>query len=132
MIERSATRRVVGRAIKIAASVLAGGLFYAVWLAVSLLTADFDSSVAGIIRWASAPVVTAAGFALGVVIHERLTEGSGAKFLRVYAWSLTGCAVGAVSVYWYGPMLIVFGMFVVGTASIVLREIVLCVQSRKR
>ena len=44
---------------------------------------------------------------------------------RTLIWPLVGCAVGALAVYWYGPMLIVFGMFVSGTCGVVLRELVL-------
>jgi hypothetical protein len=34
---------------------------------------------------------------------------------------LIACAVGAVAVYWYGPMLIVFSMLVMGTISVFLQ-----------
>jgi hypothetical protein len=40
-------------------------------------------------------------------------------------WPLIGCSLGAAAVFWFGPMLIVFGMFVAGTASVVVREVLL-------
>jgi hypothetical protein len=33
--------------------------------------------------------------------------------------------MGAAAVFWFGPMLIVFGMFAAGMASLVLREVIL-------
>jgi hypothetical protein len=36
-------------------------------------------------------------------------------------WPLIACVVGAVAVYWYGPMLIVFSMLSVGTISVFLQ-----------
>ena len=44
---------------------------------------------------------------------------------------MIGCALGAVAVIWFGPMLIVFGMFVAGTASIALREMVSFSESKR-
>jgi len=55
--------------------------------------------------------------------HPWLSAKAG-KFLNIFKWSLAGCAIGAGSVVWFGPMLIVFGMFLVGTASVALREVV--------
>ena len=128
----TAARHVVGAALKMAASVLCAGMFYAVWLAVFLLAAEFNNPGVQGFSWMAAPVVTAAGFALGVVIVERLVGVGEARFLAIFIWPLTGCVIGALAVYWYGPMLIVFGMFAVGTASVALREIMLHVQRRKQ
>jgi hypothetical protein len=77
-------------------------------------------------------VVTAIGFAGGVALVGQATGHGGAGFGRVFLWSLVGCAIGAGAVYWIGPMLIVFGMFAAGTASIALREIVLVLRKGKR
>jgi hypothetical protein len=105
-------------------SLLGASLFYSVWLATFLLTAKLENLVADVAFWLLAPVVTGAGFATGITIFEHLTKTSRAGFLRIFAWPLVGCGVGAFVVYWFGPMLIVFGMFVAGTASIVLREVI--------
>jgi len=126
----TATRHVVGVALKMAASVLCAGMFYGIWLAVFLLAAESNKPVIQAFSWVAAPVVTAAGFALGVVIVERLVGVGQARFLQVFVWPLAGCVIGALAVYWYGPMLIVFGMFAVGTASVVLREIMLHAKNR--
>ncbi len=71
----------------------------------------------------SAPVTTAAGFALGIALFERLAGHSRTAFLRIFLWPLVGCAIGDGVVYWFGPMLIVFAIFAAGTASIAIREV---------
>lgn len=109
--------------VRVALSLLCAGLFYAAWLAVFLLTAELDHPIVQAIRWLSAPVITAAGFATGIAIPGRFTKAKRVGFLRVLLWPLIGCAVGAGAVYWFGPMLIVFGMFAAGTASVVIREV---------
>ena len=111
--------------IRVALSLLCAGTFYAAWLAAFLLTAEANGSVTNAIRWLSAPVVTAAGFATGIVISERLIRARKTRFFRILPWPLVGCTVGAGAVYWFGPMLIVFGMFAAGTASMIIREMVL-------
>ena len=67
----------------------------------------------------------AAGFAVGVTMAERLGKKGRTSFIRIYVWPLVGCAIGAAVVYPFGPMLIVFGMFAAGTASVLVREIVI-------
>ena len=117
--------------IKTALSLLCAGVLYTGWLAAFLLTVGLDSSVAQVIRWLSAPAVTAAGFAAGAAIFERIAGVRKTKFFHILLWPLAGCAIGAGAVYWFGPMLIVFGMFAAGTASVIIREVVLHVSAIK-
>lgn len=109
--------------VRAAVSLLCAGIFYFAWMAVFLLAAGLDSSVT--ILWLLAPVTTATGFATGSAVSERLTGARKTKFLRLFTWPLIGCVIGAVAVYGFGPMLIVFAMLAAGTASVVLREVVL-------
>ena len=117
--------------VRVALALLCAGLFYVAWLAAFLLTTKADSAVANAIRWLSGPVVTAAGFAAGIAISERLTGAHKTPFLRIFLWPLVGCAVGAGAVYWFGPMLIVFGMFAAGWASVVIREVVIYIAGKR-
>jgi hypothetical protein len=110
--------------IRVALSLFSAGVFYFAWLAAFLLTASSDGSAAQIILWLLAPVVTAAGFSAGILIAERLFKADRSRPLHLFIWPLIGCAIGAAIVFWFGPMLIVFGMFAAGTASIMLREVV--------
>lgn len=114
--------------IKVTVSLLCAGISYSVWLAAFLVAAELGSSVVETIGWLSAPVATAVGFAIGITIFECVTRARRTSFLRIFAWPLIGCALGAGAVYWFGPMLIVFGMFALGTASVALREMVLIIR----
>jgi uncharacterized membrane protein len=72
--------------------------------------------------WVIAPLITGLGFAIGVVLFNRIIKYEGESFHRILIWPLIGCFLGAISVYWFGPMLIVFSMLSFGTLSIVIRE----------
>ena len=111
--------------VRVALSLFCAGVFYVAWLACFLLTARASSSLAQLIRWLSAPLVTAGGFAAGIAIAEHIAGAAKTQFFRTLLWPLVGCMLGAGAVYWFGPMLIVFGMFAIGTASVILREVVL-------
>lgn len=108
---------------RVAVSLLCGGAFYLVWMAIFLFATKLDNAVVEGLLWILAPVVTAAGFATGIVLFDRLVIATKHRFFPVLLWPLVGCAAGAGVVYWFGPMLIVFGMLVAGTASIALREV---------
>jgi len=110
--------------VRIAFSLLCAVIFYLVWMAAFLLTTRLDSAVVEAMLWLLAPVITAAGFAVGIAVRERLAAQRRSRFLRIFLWPLIGCAIGAGIVYWFGPMLIVFAMLLTGTASIALREVV--------
>ena len=120
-----------GAFVRVTLSLFCAGIFYFGWLAAFLLAAELGSSILEVIGWLSAPVATATGFATGIAIFEHLTRTSKTKFFRIFTWPLIGCAIGAGAVYWFGPMLIVFGMFAAGTASVALREVVLSIKEDK-
>ena len=119
-------RPLCGVLIRVILSVVFAGIFYTAWLAITIpaLKSGLDSLILKAIIWLAAPLTTAAGFATGVAIFELFPGTSKSKFLNIFKWSLIGCTIGAGSVAWFGPMLIVFGMFLAGTASITLREII--------
>ncbi len=98
------------------------GLFFLCWLAVFIPA--FKTGIVGLkmVGWLSAPLVTGLGFATGLWIGERVLRTKTSGFLNVLVWPLVGCSIGAAAVFWFGPMLIVFGMFAAGAASVVLRE----------
>ena len=118
-------RHIFRHAAEVAISVLSAGVLYFLWLGAFLLLSDRAGPVIMGVLWVLAPVVTAAGFALGVAAADRILRSRSGPLARIFLWPLAGCAVGAAAVYWYGPMLIVFGMFVAGTASVVLRQALL-------
>lgn len=109
--------------VRVALALLGAAVFYLAWLAVFLLITGSVGAPWEVVLWLSAPVVTGAGFAVGILVSQRLTNSKRGRFLRIFIWPLAGCALGAGAVYRFGPMLIVFGMFAAGTASVVLREV---------
>jgi len=119
MINRQYLNRLL---VKTLVSILGAGVTYFVWMGVFLLVSPFDNAILEAIMWVSAPIVTAAGFTVGIYLMERRRGEQSASFVRILVWPLIGCTAGAVSVYPFGPMLIVFGMFVLGTVGVVLRE----------
>ncbi|MCK5407692.1 MAG: hypothetical protein KAJ17_14260 [Candidatus Krumholzibacteria bacterium] len=115
--------------LKTTVSLLLGGGCYSVWLAVFLLAVKSENSVAQGALFFLAPLVTAAGFAAGIAVFERRGRFNAP---RAFAWPLIGCVVGSVSVYWYGPMLIVFTMLAGGTLSVIIREFIFFRKTRNR
>ena len=106
-----------------AASFIGGGIFYALWLVVYLLIWNLygDSRVS--ILWTIAPVITALGFTTGQSFSHHLLKIARSPFPKMYLWSLAGCVLGAVALYWFGHMLIVFSMLAAGALSVFLFEI---------
>ena len=117
--------------MKAAISLLLGAVFYAAWLAVFLWLTRLENSQLERALFILAPMVTAAGFATGVTLVERLGGVSPTGFFLSWVWALLGCAVGALSIYFLGPMLIVFTMLVGGTIAVVYRDITRA-RSRRR
>ncbi|MGD9404172.1 MAG: hypothetical protein PVH95_03390 [Anaerolineae bacterium] len=112
--------------LRIAFSLVCAIVFYIAWMAAFILAARLDSPVLETILWLLAPVITAAGFATGIAVRERLAGTKRSCFLHIFLWPLIGCAVGAGLVYSLGPMLMVSAIFFTGTASMALREVVGC------
>ena len=114
--------------LKVILSLFCAGVFYFSWMGAFVLASKGDGSIVEATLWVLAPIVTAMGFTTGIVLHARFAKTRNVNFSSVSAWPLVGCAVGAGAVYRFGPMLIVFGMFLAGTASVVARDVVLGVK----
>ncbi len=110
---------------KMLISILSAGFFYIAWLALFLTIIRLDIAFVNVFGWLIAPLATALGFALGVYLFETISKRQKNGFFELLIWPLIGCIVGALIVVWFGPMLIVFGMFALGTFSVLCREIVM-------
>lgn len=106
----------------VAVSILLAGVFFFGWLAVFIPAFKTGNAGLQVLGWLSAPVVTSLGFATGLWLSNRLSSRGSEGVLRLWLWPFVGCSVGAAAVFRFGPMLIVFGMFAVGTVSVALRE----------
>jgi len=111
-----------GTLVRLVFAVVGGGLLYAAWLVVVLGTMSQPPEPRPFLVMLTAPIVTALGFALGTVLGERITRGYRVRLSRAIRWPLVGCMVGALLVYPFGPMLIVFGMFGLGIVAVATRE----------
>ena len=109
--------------LRIIISSLFGGVFYFFWMGIYLISLPKDRIFEGIL-WIAAPMITGIGFALGISLYDRLAKHERVSFFRVLVWPLVGCVLGALIIYWSGPMLIVFTMLSPGIVSIILREII--------
>jgi len=114
-----------GVLVRMLAALAGGVILFAVWLVAVLsgmprppVPPSFAVTLAG-------AFVTAAGFALGMLAGERLTKRRRAGFGGIVRWSLAGCLVGALTMFPFGGMLAGFGIFGLGTAALLMREVLL-------
>jgi hypothetical protein len=120
--------------VRVVTSVLGAGVLYGAWLALDLSIAPTPTpGVSPAPDWffLSAPIATALGFALGAQIGDRLVRGPRPRFGQTYLWAVAGCVVGALVVYPFGPMLICFGMFGLGTVAVIAEAVVLKRRARR-
>jgi len=71
----------------------------------------------------TAPVVTAAGFGLGMLVAERLTQGRRSGLRGAFLWSVVGGTIGTLAMFPFGGMMAGFGLFGLGTAALLIREV---------
>jgi hypothetical protein len=117
--------------VKLGLSVLGAGLSYIGWLAYSVPVLKGEAQL--LLKaacWLSAPLLTGLGFALPIVIFERLVGDAKEGLFRTLLWPVAACAVGAAVVFPFGPMLIVFSMFMAGTGAVVFRDVLLYRRAR--
>jgi hypothetical protein len=107
----------------VAVSILVAGVFHIGWLAAFIPAAKSGIVALKILGWILAPIITALGYAAGLLMGERMLTARKTDFLRILVWPLVGCSLGAVALCSVGPMWIGIGTCVGGTASVVLREV---------
>jgi hypothetical protein len=119
-------KKLIASLMRVLISLVFAGFFYVFWMAVAITALKSGSGklVMGFL-WIIAPLVTAAGFTIGIGLFDFAVRQSRPEFWKIYKWPLVGCIIGAAAVFPFGPMLIVFGMFVLGTLSVILREVML-------
>ena len=110
--------------LRIFNSAVFAGFFYVLWMAVAIIAfkSGYGKFIMGLL-WIIAPFITAAGFTIGIGLFDLVAKRSGQNFFNIYKFPLAGCIIGAAIVFPFGPMLIVFGMFGLGTLSVILREV---------
>jgi len=119
---RSDWRALVAVLVRMIAALTGGVVLFAVWVAAVLTGMPRPPAPPSFAVTLTAPVVVAAGFALGLLAGERLTGRRRAGFLAPYLWALAGCLVGAVTMFPLGGMMAGFGILGCGAASLLVRE----------
>jgi len=118
------TKRVLLALSRIATSTAFSGLFYIGWMAVTIPAFNSGCCILNkILLWIIAPFTVALGFTVGILLVDLIFRQQKTKFWDVYKYPLTGCIIGALVVVFFGPMLIVFGMFALGGISVIFREV---------
>jgi hypothetical protein len=105
-------------------SVLFGAAFYLAWMALFLACSAHRSPLFPGLLWILAPIITGLGFFAGAALFIRFRRLPHPPLHHLYLYPLTGCSISAAVVFPLGPMLIVFGMCLLGSLSIVLFELV--------
>ena len=115
-------KALIGAIRRVFSALLFARIFFGGWVAatdsVMSLVPEEGSSFLRTIYSMLIPVVTAAGFAAGTWVAERLGGTRKTRFSRMFVWPLVGCAVGAAAIFLIGPL-----MFTLGTGSVVLSEV---------
>lgn len=125
-------KQVTKSLISVATSLMFAGLFYSVWLAAFLLTVQANSILVEGIGWLTMPVATALGFTTGFVLFKRMVDKEFKGFFCFFLWFWGWCVLGAVIVYWIGPMVVVFNMFLFGIVGTVVKEVSLAKITKRK
>jgi hypothetical protein len=103
-------------------SVLFGAAFYVAWMALFLVCHAYCSPLFRGLLWILAPIITGLGFFAGSALFIHFCRLPHPPLLRLYLYPLIGCSIGAAVVFPFGPMLIVFGICLFGSISMLLFE----------
>ncbi len=104
-------------------SLLGGIIVFAVWLVAVLVRMPRPPVPPSFAVTLTAPVVTAFGFGLGMLVVERFTQRRQSGFQEAFLWSLVGGTIGTLAMFPFGGMMAGFGLFGLGTAALLIREV---------
>ena len=109
--------------IRLLGSLLGGIIAFAVWLVAVLVRMPRPPVPPSFAVTLTAPVVTAVGFGMGMLVVERLTQRRQNGFRGAYLWSLVGGTIGTLAMFPFGGMMAGIGLFGFGTAAMLVREV---------
>jgi len=109
--------------VRVLGSLLGGIIMFAAWLIAVLARMPRPPVPPSFAVTLTAPVVTAAGFGLGMLIVERLTQRRPGGVRGAFLWSLAGGTIGTLVMFPFGGMMAGFGLFGLGTAALLIREV---------
>jgi hypothetical protein len=112
-----------GAVARVLGSLTGGVIMFAVWLVAVLLRMPHPPVPPSFAVTLTAPAVAAVGFALGMLVAERLTQCGQGGFRRAFLWPLAGGTVGILVMFPFGGMMAGFGLFGFATAALLIREV---------
>ena len=112
-------------------SLLGGIIAFAVWLVAVLIRMPRPPVPPSLAVTLTAPVVTAAGFGLGMLVAERLTQRRRRGLREVFLWSWVGGTIGTLAMFPFGGMMAGFGLFGFGMATLLIREVLAAADERR-
>lgn len=129
---RDGSPPMLGVIVRVLVSLLGGITMFAAWLIAVLTRMPRPPVPPSFTVTLTAPVVTAVGLGLGMLVAERLTKRRQARARGAFLWPLAGCILGTVAMFPLGGMLVGFGLFGLGTAALLIREVLLRGESARR
>jgi len=108
--------------IRLSISLVGGLMAFAAWLVAVLLRMPRPPVPPSLAVTLIAPVVTAVGFGLGMLVAERCTKRQPIGFREPFLWSLAGGIIGTLALFPLGGMMAGFGLFGFGMAALIIRE----------
>ena len=109
--------------VRVLGSLLGGILMFAIWLVAVLARMPRPPAPPSFAVTLTAPVVTAVGFGLGMLVSERLTGRRHDGFRGAFLWALAGGTIGTAGMFPLGGMMAGFGLFGLGTTAVIIREV---------
>ena len=113
----------LGACCRLLSALVGGVMAFAVWLIAVLIRMPRPPVPPSLAVTLIAPVVIAAGFGLGMLAGERLTQRRQGGFRGAFLWSLVGGTVGTLAMFPFGGMMAGFGLLGLGTAALLVREV---------
>ena len=105
-------------AVRLAVVLVLGVALHVAWVILSILAASLGaSSFARGALWLAGPIITAAGYAIGLTIPVRGAAAINRRFSQLFLVVLVGCAVGGLLGRPVGPMFAGLGMLSAGALA---------------
>lgn len=110
--------------VRFTVAVLVGLGFHVMWAVLYIFSASHGASggLRGLL-WCVAPIITAAGYGLGLTLLPRLQPQPRTGFARAFVAALAGCVIGAVIGSPIGPMFVGFGILGGGAMAVAVRVV---------
>jgi hypothetical protein len=109
--------------LRVLSSLIGAIIMFAFWLMTVLAGMPRPPVPPSFAVTLTAPVITAVGFSLGMLVADKLTRTRQGGVRGTFLWSFIGGTVGTLMMFPFGGMMAGFGMFGLATATVLIREL---------